>query len=122
MSEELKKNLQSEIEKFKQLQKEYHKSLMKRQQLDSQLNENNVVKSEFDLLESGDEVFKLIGPALIEQDIPEAKENVKKRIEYITSEIKRMEDIISSLDKKQEVHRQNVEKYQSALQKSQTAK
>lgn len=40
-----------------------------------------------DRLESTANVFKLIGPVLVKQDIQEAKENVKKRIEYITTEM-----------------------------------
>lgn len=40
-----------------------------------------------DLLKPGNEVFKLIGPVLVKQDLVEAKENVTKRMEYISSEM-----------------------------------
>ena len=66
---------------------ECHKAMAKKRQLDSQLNENKAVKQELDLLKSGNEVFKLIGPVLIKQDQEEAKQNVEKRIEYITAEL-----------------------------------
>lgn len=55
--------------------------------MDGQLNENIAVKKELDLLKSEDDVFKLIGPVLIKQDVEEAKQNVAKRMEYISSEL-----------------------------------
>lgn len=45
------------------------------------------MKSELDLLKSDGEVFKLIGPVLIKQDLEEAKQNVAKRMEYILGEL-----------------------------------
>ena len=41
------------------------------------------VKEELDLAGEDTRVFKLIGPALVNQDLAEAKGNVEKRIEYI---------------------------------------
>lgn len=32
-------------------------------------------------------VYKLIGPVLVKQDMAEARANVKKRIEYISAEL-----------------------------------
>jgi prefoldin beta subunit len=66
---------------------EYQKVIGTRQQLDSQLSENNAVKEELGLLETDSNVFKLIGPVLIKQDLEEARQNVSKRIEYITGEL-----------------------------------
>lgn len=42
---------------------------------------------ELELLEDDANVFKLIGPVLVKQDLAEAKANVNKRIEYITAEL-----------------------------------
>jgi chaperonin cofactor prefoldin len=42
--EAVQKKLSQEISKFGSLQKTYQKTLQMRQQLDSQLNENNIVK------------------------------------------------------------------------------
>lgn len=119
MVEEIQKKLQAEIDKFKQVQKDYHKTLSKRQHLDSQLNESTVVKEELDFLKSENEVYKLIGPVLVKQDIVEAKENINKRLEFITSEIKRTDDLIATLDKKQESHKVNLEALQQIFQQSQ---
>jgi len=55
--------------------------------LDSQLTENNGVRDELKLLEGDANVFKLIGPVLIKQDLDEARQNVDKRIDYITGEM-----------------------------------
>lgn len=45
--EAIQKNLSAEITKFGTIQKSYQKTLQLRQQLDSQLNENNIVKEVF---------------------------------------------------------------------------
>ena len=66
---------------------EYQKAVTKRQQLDAQLNENTSVKNELELLKDDGDVFKLIGPVLIKQDLEEAKQNVLKRMDYITGEL-----------------------------------
>lgn len=122
MAEEIQKKLQAEIDKYKQVQKDYHKALMKRQQLDGQLNENTVVKEELNLLKPQNQVFKLIGPVLVKQELDEAKQNVQKRMEYISAEIKRIDDVIATLDKKQESHRDNLEKLQQVFQQVQGKK
>merc|ERR1719209_661924 len=100
--EMLQQQFQSSAEKLQSVQKEYSKVLADRQTLDSQLNENKQVKEELDLAPGGAKVFKLIGPALINQDLSEAKTNVEKRIDYISGELKRKDDQLAALDKKQE--------------------
>nr|CAD7449426.1 unnamed protein product [Timema bartmani] len=97
----------------------YHKALTQRQQLDGQLNENTAVKQELDLLKSGGEVYKLIGPVLVKQDLEEAKQNVTKRMDYIRSELKRTDDLLSGLDKKQDAHRESISKLQQQYQQAQ---
>lgn len=42
---------------------------------------------ELDLLNEDTNVYKLIGPVLVKQDLAEANANVRKRIEYITAEL-----------------------------------
>lgn len=65
----LQSQLQEQIEKLQALQKSQQKVLVARQTLDSQLNENKLVKEELDHLEGGANVFKLVGPALIRQGL-----------------------------------------------------
>ena len=42
---------------------------------------------ELDVIEADGNVYKLIGPVLVKQDLEEAKQTVGKRIEYITGEM-----------------------------------
>jgi prefoldin beta subunit len=62
--------------------------------------DSDLVSQELELLDDGANVYKLIGPVLVKQDLAEAKANVKKRIEYISAELwvaKRLYDL-SSID------------------------
>lgn len=116
---ELQKKLQTEVEKFQAVQKDYQKHVNLRQQLDAQMNENSLVKEELDRVEDGANVFKMIGPVLVKQDVTEAKQNVQKRIDYINGEIKRHEGAIKDLEKKQESQREALSKLQQQLQQQQ---
>ena len=48
------------------------------------------ITQELDLVGEDSVVFKLIGPALIKQDLVEAKANVSKRLEFIGGELARL--------------------------------
>ncbi|XP_014670486.1 PREDICTED: prefoldin subunit 6-like [Priapulus caudatus] len=119
MAESLQKRLQSELDKYKSVQKDFQKYVMQRQQLDAQLTENNVVKEELNLLKPDATVYKMIGPVLVKQDLEEAKQTVSKRIEYITGEIKRVDTTTKELEKKQESHRDTLSKLQQQFQQAQ---
>ncbi|RZF32204.1 hypothetical protein LSTR_LSTR004067 [Laodelphax striatellus] len=118
MAEEIQKQMQSEFDSFKAMQKEYVKLVLQRQQLDAQMNENTAVKKELDIMKDDADVFKLIGPVLIKQELDEAKQNVSKRLDYINGELKRIDDLISSTESKREGHKQKIEKLQKQLQES----
>lgn len=47
----------------------------------------SIVLKELDLLQEDANVYKLIGPVLVKQDLAEANANVRKRIEYISAEL-----------------------------------
>lgn len=115
MAAEIQKKLQKELEVFNGLQKEYRKAVAQKQQLDGQLNENKAVKDELLLLKKDSEVYKLIGPVLVKQDLEEAKQNVAKRMEYINKEIKRIDGHISALENKQEAIQGNLNKLRNNL-------
>ncbi|XP_020292117.1 prefoldin subunit 6 [Pseudomyrmex gracilis] len=119
MLEEMQKKLQSEVDKLRQTHKEYSKMLNQRQQLDGQLNENMMVKSELDLLKDENDVFKLIGPVLVKQDLSEAKQNVSKRMDYIKAELKRVDDTLASYEKKMETQKDALNKLEQAFQQTQ---
>ena len=109
--------MQEKVEKLQGLQKTQQKTLVARQTLDSQLSENKLVKDELDRLEEDAKVFKLIGPALIRQDNADAKQNVNKRIDYISGELKRQDDTLADLDKKQDALREELQTIQTQMQK-----
>ncbi|XP_046684551.1 prefoldin subunit 6 [Homalodisca vitripennis] len=117
--EEIQKKLLAESDSFKIAQKDYQKALSQRQQLDAQLNENMVVKTELDLMKGEGEVFKLIGPVLVKQELEEAKQNVAKRIDYISGELKRIDNNIAAMETKVEGHRERLSKLQTRLQQEQ---
>lgn len=119
MTEEIQRKYQSEINGFKTLQKELQKAISTRQQLDGQLNENEIVKAELDILPSDGKVYKSVGPVLIKTELVEAKQNVSKRIDYINKELKKVDDLIASLEKKQDVHREALQKIQHQMQQVQ---
>jgi prefoldin beta subunit len=71
-----------------------------RTQLQSQVNENEMVLEELNRLDDDASVLKMIGPTLIKQDLVEAKSNVNKRIEYIKGEIDRLDKQLKGLESK----------------------
>lgn len=120
--ERIQQQMQSELEKFKAIQKDMTKLVSTRQQLEAQLNENKVVQEELDVIEPDGNVYKLMGPVLVKQDLEEAKQTVLKRIEYITAEIKRNDVSIKDVEKKrgasQEILTKLQQQYQQLLTKA----
>eukprot|EP00301_Raphidiophrys_heterophryoidea_P024650 c8075_g1_i2.p1 GENE.c8075_g1_i2~~c8075_g1_i2.p1 ORF type:complete len:112 (-),score=35.84 c8075_g1_i2:230-565(-) len=82
----------------------------------AQLNENEMVKKELDFLEPDAVVYKQVGPVLVKQELEEANVNVSKRIEYLTAEMKRIEDTLTDLNKKKEVKTKKIMEMQQAMQ------
>ncbi|KAL0973917.1 hypothetical protein UPYG_G00212910 [Umbra pygmaea] len=119
MAEAIQKKLQSELEKYQQMQKDVSKSMSARQKLEAQLTENNIVKEELDLLDSENTVYKLIGPVLVKQDLEEAKATVAKRLQYINGEIQRYETLLKDMEKKSDQHREVLSSLQQEYQKAQ---
>lgn len=52
----------------------------------------------------------------MKQNVKDAKENVTNRIKYITDEIKRQEDTLKDIEKKQETHREAIRTIQQRMQ------
>ncbi|EYC11886.1 hypothetical protein Y032_0049g1829 [Ancylostoma ceylanicum] len=100
MVEQLKAQFEEALQKYKEIENDREKYMNSRQQLESQLTENTLVKSEFEYLDEDAKVYKLIGACLVRQDIPEARANVDKRLEYINAEIKRVDESLSDFKEK----------------------
>lgn len=84
------------MEELQQLQSKLQDLIQSRTKLETQYQENKIVKEEFETLSSDSNVYKLMGPVLLKQDKEEAEDNVNKRLEFITSEIEKVEKNIKS--------------------------
>ncbi|CAD5123255.1 DgyrCDS11613 [Dimorphilus gyrociliatus] len=115
-AEEIQRQFQKEMDAFKANQVDSRKCLTARQQLEAQLTENKMVMEEMKLLDEDASLFKMIGPILVKQDFIEAKQNVDKRIEYITREISRQETSMKDLQEKQDKMKETLTKLQSQMQ------
>ncbi|KAL6546391.1 Prefoldin subunit 6 [Orobanche minor] len=98
---ELQRDLENKANDLNKLQKEISKNHQVRKKYTIQLGENELVLKELDLLNEDANVYKLIGPVLVKQDLAEANANVRKRIEYISAELKRSDAALQDLDEKQ---------------------
>ncbi|CAK7894961.1 prefoldin subunit 6 [[Candida] anglica] len=99
----------SDKEQFEQLslsfsnqQNNVNELLTARSQLETQYQENKIVLAEFEHLNDESKIYKLTGPVLMPQEYGEAKMNVTKRLEFIESEIKRVEAKIGDEEKNME--------------------
>ncbi|EFJ31529.1 hypothetical protein SELMODRAFT_87211 [Selaginella moellendorffii] len=115
---ELQRQLELRASELNKIQKDISKNHQVRRQYTIQQGENEMVIKELELLKEDANVFKLIGPVLVKQDLVEAKANVNKRIEYITGELRRLDGSLKSLEDQQGSKREEVLKLQQRLQSS----
>jgi len=97
---------------YRQLQQQLTKMQSSQSQATTLICENEMVLKELDLLETDAHVFKLIGPVLVKQELVEVKSNVSKRIEYIKSDITRLEGNLKAKNTEQEELREKISKLQ----------
>merc|ERR1712216_199228 len=105
-----------EANDFQALQKDLSRNMSNRQQFVQQYSENDMVLKELEKLEDDANVFKLIGPVLIKQDLVEAKSNVQKRLEFIQNETERLDKMVKSMENKQETKHREIQELQKKLQ------
>ena len=109
--------IQKLLAELKEVQAKKTKLLEQRRGLGAQQNENQLVKTELNHLEPGARVYKLIGPALVEQSETDAKTIVEKRLEFIGQEIQRTESAVEDIDKKEDAIRAAVVSQQERMNK-----
>ncbi|XP_050081047.1 probable prefoldin subunit 6 isoform X2 [Anopheles maculipalpis] len=112
----VQRKLEAELKNFQDSVKEYSKLVQTQQQLDGQYFENKSILEELQMLKPTNTVYKLYGPVLVKQDLEESKQNVGKRIEYISKELKRCAENINQLEQKQDKYRANLQKLQQQYQ------
>ncbi|KAL2342421.1 hypothetical protein Fmac_003706 [Flemingia macrophylla] len=119
---DLQRELENKANDLSKLQKEIAKNHQMRKKYTVQLGENELVLKELDLLQEDANVYKLIGPVLVKQDLAEANANVRKRIEYISAELKRLDATVQDLDEKQNSKKDTILKLQQRIQSLQAGK
>ncbi|KJE94526.1 hypothetical protein CAOG_05159 [Capsaspora owczarzaki ATCC 30864] len=117
----LQQQFESHVDELRKLQQSYSKLVDSRTQFETQLNENKLVQEELRLVDSEGSVYKLVGPALVKQDLPEAKSHVDKRIGFITTELDRLDKAMKEYDEKMNTLRGTVMKLQNQLMQQQAS-
>uniref|UniRef100_A0A182W9B1 Probable prefoldin subunit 6 n=1 Tax=Anopheles minimus TaxID=112268 RepID=A0A182W9B1_9DIPT len=112
----VQRKLEAELKNFQDSIREHSKLIQTHQQLDGQYFENKSILEELQMLKATNTVYKLYGPVLVKQDLEESKQNVGKRIEYISKELKRCAENINQLEQKQDKYRGNLQKLQQQYQ------
>lgn len=102
------------MEELQQIQRSLQDLVQKRTKLETQYQENKIVKEEFETLKSDSNVYKLMGPVLLKQDKDEAEDNVNKRLEFITTEIEKVEKNIKSAQDSMQSKRLQLQQQQLA--------
>ncbi len=92
IGESMANAVDAEIASFRTLQEELQKLRNDQQLLMQQQSENEMVKQELDLIDendsgSGSQVYKLVGPVLMKNELGDAKQTVEQRLELITGEL-----------------------------------
>ncbi|KAL4244227.1 prefoldin subunit beta family protein [Abortiporus biennis] len=113
---QLQDRLQTASSEFQKIQSDLSKIVEARQKLETQQSENQLVEKEFSLLTPEQTVYKLIGPVLVKQDQVDAKSNVKKRLEFINGEMKRVEGQLKDLELKADQKKEEIMEIQAAIQ------
>lgn len=119
---DLQQQMENQANVLGKIQKDIAKNHQIRKQYTIQHGENEMVQKELELLNEDANVYKLIGPVLVKQDLAEAKANVSKRIEYITAELRRLDGTLKGLEEQQNAKKEEIVKIQQRLQVLQTGK
>ncbi|SHO76556.1 Similar to S.cerevisiae protein YKE2 (Subunit of the heterohexameric Gim/prefoldin protein complex) [Malassezia sympodialis ATCC 42132] len=90
------------LTKLQEVQTAFELVVDSHQQLLSQLSENQQVQKEFSSLPGDARIYKRTGPVLVPQEFSEAKVNVDKRIDFIQSEIDRVDVRLKDLASKRD--------------------
>eukprot|EP01094_Clydonella_sp_ATCC50884_P001667 TRINITY_DN11251_c0_g1_i1.p2 TRINITY_DN11251_c0_g1~~TRINITY_DN11251_c0_g1_i1.p2 ORF type:complete len:136 (-),score=47.22 TRINITY_DN11251_c0_g1_i1:125-499(-) len=107
--------LESGMKELRSLQKEHEQLEENKRQYMVSANENEMVAKELALLEDDAVVYKMIGPALVRQEVPAAKQTVQTRLEFIKSEMQRIDKRAAEIQKTATEKRDKLMKLQQRL-------
>jgi prefoldin beta subunit len=117
----------AEIATFRTMQESMQQYQSNLQLVQSQRTENEMVLEEFQLLldakktNSGKQVvnvYKMIGPVLMSQNINEAYQTVEKRLQFITTEQTKIQNQMDGQEKLLQEQAKKVQQMQAMLQQS----
>eukprot|EP00547_Thalassionema_nitzschioides_P007784 CAMPEP_0194223440 /NCGR_PEP_ID=MMETSP0156-20130528/35164_1 /TAXON_ID=33649 /ORGANISM="Thalassionema nitzschioides, Strain L26-B" /LENGTH=129 /DNA_ID=CAMNT_0038954597 /DNA_START=171 /DNA_END=560 /DNA_ORIENTATION=- len=108
----------AEMAKYRSYQDEIVQKRTALQQLMAQQNENEMVQQELQLLKEDSNVYKMVGPVLLKNELEEAKLTVSKRLEFIVGELKRAESSLQKLEGKANETAKNINELQGLMQKA----
>ena len=119
----------SEVATFRNMQESMQQYQSNLQLVQGQRTENEMVLEEFQLLLNATKnnstssnnvanVYKMIGPVLMSQNINDAYQTVEKRIQFITSEQNKIQQQMEEQEKLLQEQAKKVQQMQSMLQQS----
>jgi len=108
----------AEVAKYREMQESIQRLRGDLQTVLGQATENEMVLNELELMEEGETVYKMIGPALIKQDLEDAVSTVKKRLEFIHAEEKKIDGQIKTKEAQAAELAQKVEQMNATLQQT----
>lgn len=113
--------IDKEVAYFRQIQEQLQKVRGDVQTVMGQQTENEMVQHELELLDDSSNIYKMVGPVLIKNQLGDAKETVSKRIEFITAERKRLEATAQGLENQGNEISVKVQQMQGLLQQATAA-
>jgi prefoldin beta subunit len=113
--------IDDEIANFREIQEQLQRVQNDLQLVLGQMTENEMVQQELSLLDSSTNVYKMVGPVLIKNSLDDAKDTVTKRLDFITTEKKRLEDKQKALEERGVAISRKVQQMQAALQQATVA-
>jgi prefoldin beta subunit len=113
--------IDKEVAVFREIQEQLRRVQNDLQLVHGQQTENEMVMQELNLLDANTNVYKMVGPVLIKNSFEDAQETVKKRLEFISAERKRLEDKTQDLEKKGGDISDKVQQMQALLQQATVA-
>lgn len=119
--DELKVRFERQKTAYNSMQEDVARLVEASQKQQSLMNETTMCKEEVARLDESSTIYKLTGPILVKQDLESTRSNVEKRLEFITTQFKAVEDKLSAKHKEVEAARNDLYKLQATIQAREAA-
>ena len=114
----LASQVDKEVARFRDLQESILQLRQDAQIVLGQATENELVLQELSLVDDDANIYKMIGPALLKQNLEDAVQTVKKRLEFINNEQEKLVQAMAEKEKQANELAQKIQKMQAALQQT----